>query len=87
VLRISDSPWNWANATKYTVETVDGGWGSLRFTYPRFVDKNANSNDVIDAEEFYIVGNNPNGNYGGDQYMLSARRLCIEVAGNICNPK
>jgi hypothetical protein len=117
VLRISNSPSNWAASTKYPIETLGklcfagtqlykacngdgdcpsgganscrGGWGTSHFTYASLVDKNGKSNDVIDAEEFYVVGNNPSGNhFSGETHRMTARRYCIQIAGTgvVCSP-
>lgn len=53
-----------------------GGWGSSNFTYPTFVDKGGTSNYAIDANDFYVIGNWPNGGHS-----LWSRRLCIALPG------
>lgn len=92
VLRLSTDPGNWDLAPAYLVEDryVPGStlpWGNLKFTYPIFYDKEGLTNDEVDPDDFYLVGNNPLGNAytSADPFRPAAKRLCIAIGGSTCD--
>ncbi|HZR79952.1 MAG TPA: hypothetical protein VFD92_02560 [Candidatus Binatia bacterium] len=76
VLRVSHNPGRkWHQASEYVLEQgpIGGGWGSAKLTDPVFYDKNGEANDVVDPDDFWIVGNNPNANYGAFLQVYAVR--------------
>ena len=68
-LRISKDLVTWSSLLP--VSTTNDSWATNWFAYPTFYRKDGGSNKDIDSEEFYLVGNHPNGNYQLNKLKLS----------------
>lgn len=61
-----------------TIATADTNWGKSQYSYPTFYNKDGTSADVIDANEFYILGKRAT---NGSGYELNVMRACIAIPG------
>lgn len=63
VLRISDDPGDWSGSSEVILEETPGTWGVLKHTYPMFSNAFATGGEKVDADDFYVIGNQPNEGY------------------------
>lgn len=79
-VRISTDLIHWS--PPQTIATADTNWGKSQYSYPTFYSKEGVSADVIDANEFYILGKRAT---NGSGYELNISRACIAIPGvNTC---
>jgi hypothetical protein len=76
-LKVSADMKNWT--TMKVIEQTNDGWGSGRFSYPRLFNSNSESNGVIKADNFFILGTGADNNVGTGGYRLYSMNLSINV--------
>lgn len=73
-VRISTDLVNWSDIQ---VLSTAANWGSgQKFSYPIFYNKEGNSSNEIDANEFYILGNGADGASG---YSLNKMKISLDI--------
>ncbi len=83
-LRLSTDLVNWSNSS--IVPGTESNWWSggvdlqkLPFLYPRLSNKNGDSNTVIDADEFYILGTQTKNHNGVEAKIVNTMRLSVQT--------
>lgn len=74
-LRLSSDLIHWSDFVP--LERATGSWGTSRFTYPTLYNKDATSTDVIDADEFYLMGDQP---FDDPVYNLRNMQLSLNLS-------
>lgn len=82
-LRLSSDLINWSEPKLlYSADTPWGG-PSQNFHYPTFLDKSGSTNEAINPDEFYIMGN---GATGASGYNLNVMKLSLTIPQWVLSP-
>lgn len=74
VLRLSNHPGKrWEKASEVILDEVPGGWGVRKLTDARFFDSTGTTNEQVDPNDFWIVGNRRSGDTGDLEQLYAVR--------------